>query len=69
MVALGAVDDAQQRADSPGDTDLEPRIDVLPCPVVHSDFAALAAFAVAHEDAAAGGVQVAFGETECFADA
>jgi hypothetical protein len=41
---------------------------LVPRPGVHADFAALAAFAAAHEDRAAGGVKVALGERERFVD-
>jgi len=40
---------------------------LLPGPGVDADLAALAAFAVAHEDGA-GAIKVALGEGECFAD-
>jgi hypothetical protein len=46
----------------------QPRRQLIPCPGVHADFATLAAFAVAHEDRAAGGIKVALGERECLAD-
>ena len=42
--------------------------ELLPRPGVHADLAALAAFAVAHEDGAARGVKIALGEGKCFAD-
>lgn len=67
--ALGRpVDDAQERANAQADADLEPRVEVLPCPQVHPNLAALAAFAAADKDAAADRVQIALSETERFAD-
>lgn len=48
---------------------LEPRTELLPRPRVHADGAPLVAFAVAHEDRAALGIEVALVERERFADA
>jgi hypothetical protein len=58
-----------QRTDAHAHTNVQPRVEVLPSPVVHPDLAALAALAAAYQDAATGGVKVALGEAERLADA
>jgi hypothetical protein len=64
-----AVDHAQERSDRELASDLEPGVELLPCPAVHPDFAALAAFPVPNEHGAAATVQVALLEGERFTDA
>ena len=63
-----SVDHAQHRADRELATDLEPRLELLPRPAVHSDFAALAPLAAADKHGAAGSVQIALLERQTFAD-
>jgi hypothetical protein len=63
-----AVDHAQQRSDRELAADLEPRLELLPCPGVHPDLASLAAFPASDEHGAAAAVQVALLESQCFAD-
>ncbi len=46
-----AVDDAQEGADGKGDAVVQPRLDLLPGPAVHSYLAALAALAATDQDA------------------
>ncbi len=46
----------------------QPRRELFARPRVHADLAALAAFAVAHEDRAAGEIKIALGEGKRFAD-
>jgi hypothetical protein len=62
------VDDAEQRADRELPSDLEPWVELLPCPAVHSDLASLAAFAVPDEHRSARFFQVALLERESFTD-
>jgi hypothetical protein len=63
-----SVDNAQHRADRELATDLAPRLELLPRPTVHSDFAALAALPAADKHRAAGSVEVALLEQRRFAD-
>jgi hypothetical protein len=63
-----SVDHAQHRADRELATDLEPRVEVLPRPTVHPDFASLAALSAADKRAAARTVEVPLLERERFAD-
>ena len=63
-----SVDHAQQRADRQLTADLEPRVELIPCPAVHPDLSALAALAAPHETSPAGAIEVALLERERFAD-
>src|SRR5437764_14598502 len=63
-----AVYDAQERSDGELAADLEPRAELFPCPAVHPDLAALAAFPSPDEHRAAAAVKVALLESERFAD-
>ena len=47
---------------------VEPRLQLLPGPLVHADLAAAAALAAAHEQRAAAGVEVGLGERERLVD-
>jgi hypothetical protein len=60
---------AQERSDRELAANLEPRVELLPGPSVHPDFATLAAFPAPNEHGAAAAVQVALLEGERFADA
>ena len=60
---------AEQRADRECGAQLQLWAQLLPCPAVHSDLAALATFATAGQDRAAIHVKVALGQRERFADA
>jgi hypothetical protein len=62
------VDDAQQSSDREPRADLEPRLKLIPGPVIHSDLAAPAALAAANEDSASGPVEVGLGEVKRLAD-
>jgi hypothetical protein len=66
---VGAVDDAQRRADRQRDSDAQPRVDLLPGPPVHADLASLSALAATNEDAAARPVKVTLGQRKRLADA
>jgi hypothetical protein len=61
-------DDAQKRADRQLASELEPRLQLLPCPTVHADFAPATALAAPHEHRAAGLVEIAFGQLERLVD-
>jgi hypothetical protein len=61
-------DYAEERSDWHCDAELEPRVEMLPAPAVHTDLAAFTAFPAANNDAATYGVEVALGERERFAD-
>ena len=63
-----SVDHAQHGADGKLTADIEPGVELVPCPAVHSDLSALAALSTPDEHRAAGAVQVAFLESERFAD-
>ena len=63
-----SVDHAQQRADRSLPADLEPRVELVPCPAVHPDLSALAALSTPDQNGAAGAVEVALLERERFAD-
>jgi len=63
-----SVDHAQHRADRQLSADLEPGIELVPCPTVHPDLSALAALPTPDEYSAAGAVEVALLERERFAD-
>jgi hypothetical protein len=67
--ARGAVDDAKQRSDRQPNPRLQPRLKLLPGPVVHADLAAPAALAAPHQKRSAARVEVGFGERERLADA
>ncbi|MGB9183506.1 MAG: hypothetical protein WCB67_05525 [Solirubrobacteraceae bacterium] len=62
------MDHTQHRADRKLATNLEPRIELLPSPTIHSDLAALAALATPDEYGAARSVQVALLQRQRFAD-
>ena len=64
-----SVDHAQQRADRELAAELEPWIQVVPRPAIHADLATLDSLATTHDDRAAGTVQVALLERQCFVDA
>ncbi len=63
-----SVNHTQHRADWELATDLKPRIELLPCPSIHSDLAALAALAAPDKYGPAGSVEVAFQQRERFTD-
>lgn len=65
----GTVDDAKQRPDGKVEPQLEPRLELVPAPGVHADFAASFALAVTDKQRAAGMVEIRFGESERFLDA
>src|SRR3954451_2200125 len=59
-----AVDHAEQRADRELEAGSEPRAQLLPAPGVHADLARATALAVAYEQRAAPGVEVALAERQ-----
>src|SRR4051794_31404842 len=63
------VDHAEQWADRKPDTKREPRLEFVPAPRVHADFAAASAFAATHEQRAAPVIKVGFSEGQRFLDA
>jgi hypothetical protein len=63
-----SVDHAQHGADRELASDLEPRIELLPRPTVHSDLAAFAALATPDEYGAARSVQIVLLQSQRFAD-
>src|SRR5271165_576361 len=63
-----SVDDAKQSPNGKTRADLEPRLQLIPGPVIHPDLAAPAALAAADEHSASGPVEVSLGEVECLAD-
>jgi len=63
-----SVDYAQQRTDRKLAADLEPGVELVPCPAVHPDLSALAALPTPDEHSAAGAVEVALLEHERLAD-
>ena len=67
--ARGSGDDAEQRSDGELEACVEPRLELLPAPCVHADFAAPSAFAVADEQRATSLIEVGFAERERFLDA
>lgn len=66
--AGGSTQHAEQRADRQPGADAEPWLELLPGPAVHSDFAALAALALAHQHCAACLVEIASLNRERFTD-
>ena len=64
-----AAQHAEQRADRKRRSQLQPRPQLLPTPAVHPDLTALAAFAAADQDRAAGQVQITLAQGQCLADA
>jgi hypothetical protein len=66
--ACRASKDAEERADRQAGADLEPGLELVPCPAVHSDLATFASLAVPDEDRAAIMIQVGFGERERLTD-
>jgi hypothetical protein len=63
------VDDAEQRADGELEPASEPWLQLLPCPLVHADFAAPLALTAANEQRAAAVVEVGLVERESLANA
>jgi hypothetical protein len=61
--------DTKQRTDGQADATVNPRLEVLPAPVIHADLAALVALPMAHEDRATPSVEVGLREREHLADA
>jgi hypothetical protein len=59
--AGGAAQDAEQRADGQSRAQLQPGIELLPCPAIHSHLAPTAALAGANQDGAALAVKVGLG--------
>ena len=66
--ARRSVDDAEQRPNRQLDAHREPRLELLPGPVVHAHLAAAAALAASHQQRSATRVQVGFGERERLVD-
>ena len=66
--AVGPSHDAQQGADGQRRTKVQPRLDLLPAPAVHTDLAPLAALATADKHGAGDAVEIAFGQREGLAD-
>jgi hypothetical protein len=66
--ARGSVQDAEERTDRQALAQLNPWLQLLPGPAVHTNLAALAALPVSNEDRAANRVKVGLGERERFAD-
>jgi hypothetical protein len=62
------VDHAQHRSDRELAADLEPRVELVPCPAVHPNLAPLAAFPSSDEHRATATVKIALLESERFAD-
>lgn len=68
-VAAGrAGDDAEQRPHRELEPGGQPRLQLLPCPVVHADLASASALAATDQHGAAARVEVGFGERERLAD-
>jgi hypothetical protein len=61
-------DDAQQSADVHVHPNRQPRVEVLPRPCVHPDLPSLAILPTAHQDAAAGSVEIALSEAKRLGD-
>ena len=59
---------AEERTDRKCSSDREPRHELLPGPAIHSHLTALAALTPPDKNRAAGGIEIALGESECFAD-
>jgi hypothetical protein len=57
-----------KRRRTPADTARWRRVEVLPSPGIHADLTAAAALAASDEDAAPGGIEVAFGERQRLVD-
>src|SRR5213082_3268876 len=66
--AGGSTEHAEQRANRQPRADLEPRLELLPGPTVHSNLAPLAALAAAHQHGAACPVEIALRQSERLAD-
>jgi hypothetical protein len=64
--ARRAGDDAEQRADREPESCLEPRVQVLPAPCIHSDLAAVVLLSLPNEQRAAPRFEIGFGERERF---
>jgi hypothetical protein len=67
--ARAAVDDAEQRTGREYDPRGQPRLELVPTPVVHADFATSPALAVADEQRAAPAIEVRLVQGESFIDA
>ncbi len=63
-----SVQDAEERSDWEVLAQLDPWLQLLPRPAIHSDLAAFAAFALAHQDRAATWIKVSLGERERLTD-
>src|ERR1700759_2770137 len=63
-----AAQHTEQRTHGKRGPQLQPWVELLPCPAVHPDLAALTALAVSDQDRTATYVKVTLGERECFAD-
>jgi hypothetical protein len=63
-----AAQHAEQRSDGQINAELDPGVEVLPCPAVHPDLATFAALSVPDRDRTTHPVKIAFGEGERFAD-
>jgi hypothetical protein len=68
LAARRASQNAEQRAGRQGSSELEPGLEVCPCPAVHPDLAPLVALAVLYEYSAAVEVQVGLVQREGLAD-
>jgi hypothetical protein len=66
--ARGSVQDAEERTDRQALAQLNPWLQLLPGPAVHTNLAALAALSVPNEDRASNKVKVGLSERERFAD-
>jgi len=62
--ARGSGDDAEQRSNRELEACVEPRLELLPAPCVHTDFAAPSALAVVDEQRATPLVKVGFAQRE-----
>ncbi|MDP8909800.1 MAG: hypothetical protein M3N47_11965 [Chloroflexota bacterium] len=64
----GPGDDAKQRADGKFGAGVEPRLELLPGPLVHADLAAAAALAAPHEQRPAPAIEVALVQQQGLVD-
>ena len=69
MAMRRTVDDAEQRPDGKPDSQLEPRLELLPAPRVHADLAAASALAAPDEQRAPAVIKVGFGKRKRLLDA
>ncbi len=63
-----AVDDAKESSHREIGSDLEPWLQLIPGPAVHSDLAALPALASSYQDGTAQTVKIGFGKIQCLPD-